>query len=203
MIKMTCLIALMAMTFTGFSQSADGALEKNDNTLEQRYRLMKDKSETFNEYKVIKEYILDGMWKITRDSFKVKQADLAAAKTEINDLKSELNAALAAVKQKEESMEEIVYASSHITVLGIDFTKGMFITTVAFTVLGLLLVIGLITGKLKLMYTSLREKIELEDSVSKEFENYKRKALEKQMKLSRELQDERNRLAEVRGVSAH
>ena len=59
---------LMVATMTAIAQpQAEGALVKDEKTLNERYAVMKDKSETFNEYKVIKEYILDGMWKITKD----------------------------------------------------------------------------------------------------------------------------------------
>lgn len=179
---------------------AEGALVKDAKTLNERYAVMKEKSETFNEYKVIKEYILDGMWKITRDSIKKVQSDLVAARNEIEMLKLNVAAAVANVKQKEDSMAEIEFASKHITVLGIDFTKGFFIGLVGFVLLGMILLVGAVTGRLKMIYQSLKEKMEMENIISKEFENYKRKALEKQMKLSRELQNERNKMAEMRSA---
>lgn len=179
---------------------AEGALEKDAKTLSQRYMVMKDKSETFNEYKVIKEYILDGMWKITKDSMNQVRADLAEARKEIETLNLNLKAAAAAVQQKEDSMAEVEFASTHISVLGIDFSKTFFIGLVGFVMLGMLLLVGMVTGRLKMIYQSLKEKMEMENLISKEFENYKRKALEKQMKLSRELQNERNKMAEMRSA---
>jgi len=176
---------------------AEGALEKDTKTLSERYAVMKDKSETFNEYKVIKEYILDGMWKLTNDSIKKVHGELAAAKKEIEELQLNLELAANTVKQKEDSMAEIEYASTHITVLGVDFTKNFFIGFVGLVLLGMLLLIGLVTGRLKMIYHSLKEKMDAENMISKEYENYKRKALEKQMKLSRELQNERNKMAEM------
>ncbi len=192
---------LAASSFSGFAQPrAEEALEKDSKTLKERYVLMKEKSETFNEYKVIKEYILDGMWKITSDSIKKVHSQLAEAKEEAAQLQLSLNSALAAVKQKEDSMAEIEYASTHITVLGIDFSKSFFIGLVGIVLLGMILLIGLVTGRLKLMYLSLKERMDAESMISKEFENYKRKALDKQMKLSRELQNERNKMAELRSA---
>jgi hypothetical protein len=194
----------LAMFSAGFAQHpAEAALEKDSKTLEQRYQVMKDKSETFNEYKVIKAYILDGMWKLTRDSIRQKQASLQEARDEVSQLKSQVSSTLSTLKQKEESMEEVVHSSTHITVFGADLGKNFFLGVMAAIVSALIIIIGLISGRLKMMYVSLREKIDLENSVSKEFENYKRKALEKQMKLSRELQDERNRIEELRGISTN
>lgn len=196
-ISLCCLfvcIGSMAQT------AAEQAIVRDGKTLNQRYSLMKEKSETFNEYKVIREYILDGMWKLTNDSIKEIRAQLAAAHDETFKLQQELNASIAAIKQKEESMTDVAYASTHITVLGIDFTKKFFVGMIGIVFLGMLLLLGLATGRLKMMYQSLKEKIDAENMVSTEYENYKRKALEKQMKLSRELQNERNKMAEMRSA---
>lgn len=177
---------------------ASAALEKDTKTLTERYAIMKEKSETFNEYKVIKEYILDGMWKLTTDSIKKVHSDLAEARAEAAQLQMSLDASMAAVQKKEESMAEVEHAATHISVLGMDFSKTFFVGLVGFVLLGMILLIGLVTGRLKMIYQSLKEKMEMENMISKEFENYKRKALDKQMKLSRELQNERNKMAEMR-----
>ncbi len=199
--KLLVVISFLIATLNCYAQpQAEIALEKDGKTLNQRYAIMKEKSETFNEYKVIKEYILDGMWKITADSIKKLHAELAEAKSESLQLQQSLNAALAAVKQKEDTMAEVEHASTHITVLGVDFSKQFFIGLIGFVLLGLILIIGLISGRLKMVYQSFREKIEAENMISKEFENYKRKALDKQMKLSRELQNERNKMAEMKSA---
>ena len=62
----------------------------------------------------------------------------------------------------------------------------------------LLSLIAMLVGKLKLMYASAREKINLIEATNLEFEDYKRKSLDRQTKLSRELQNERNKLVELR-----
>lgn len=193
-------VILSLLSIPTMAQQAEAALEKDSKTLNERFAVMKDKSETFNEYKVIKAYILNGMWKITQDTLQKKDEAIAAANDEINQLKSKLNASLAQIKQKEESMEEIVHASTHINVLGIDFGKAFFIGLMASIFVGLLLIVGVVTGRLKMMYYSLKDRMDSENMITKEFENYKRKALEKQMKLSRELQDERNKMAEMRSA---
>jgi len=196
-IGLSCFIISLA---TLAQPAAELALEKDSKTLNDRYSLMREKSQTFNDYKVIKEYILDGMWKITNDTIREINSRLTASRDEVIQLQQQLNSALATVEQKEESMADIEFASTHITVLGMDFAKGLFIGIVSFLLLGLLLLLGLVTGRLKMMYLSLKEKIDAQNSISKEFENYKRMALEKQMKLSRELQNERNKMEQLKSA---
>lgn len=199
--RYTFVIFLMMVSIGAFAQpQAEAALEKDAKTLNERYAIMKEKSETFNEYKVIKEYILDGMWKVAKDSIKKIRTELVEAREEAAQLQLSLTAAEDAVKKKEASMAEVEHAATHITVLGMDFTKTFFIGLVGFILLGMILVVGLVTGRLKMIYQSLKEKMDAENLISKEYENYKRKALEKQMKLSRELQNERNKMAEMRST---
>jgi hypothetical protein len=182
-------------TQTVLAQTASNeVLAKNDQTLRERFLLMKSKSQTYQDYKVIKEYVLDGVIKIVQDSLLAKDAALKNVKADVERLKGELSKVNMALKQKEQSMDDVVYASTHITVLGIDFQKQGFLTLVVIVFLALLAGIGLISARLKMLHSSMREKADLFEITSKEYEDYKRKALEKQTKLSRELQDERNKL---------
>lgn len=196
--KRTTIFLICALAVVGVSaQTANDALERDNQTLRERYLVMKNKSQTYQDYKVIKENILDGMWRIIQDSLNVKQASIRQAHAEINKLNQELDQNKGALKTKEESMQDVLYASTHITVMGIDFDKGFFAGMVGVILLLLGLVISVIYYTLKMMRKNLSEKIELVNSIGSEYEDYKRKAMDKQTKLSRELQNERNKLQEL------
>ncbi len=196
--KRTTILLICVLAVVGVSaQTAVDALEKDNQTLRERYLVMKNKSQNYQEYKVVKEYILDGMWKIVEDSLDAKQAAIRQAKAEISDLNQKLDKNNAALKAKEESMQDVQYASTHISVLGIDFDKGFFAGMVGVLLLLLGLVIAVIYYTMKMMRRNLAEKLELMNSISSEYEDYKRRAMEKQTKLSRELQNERNKLQEL------
>jgi hypothetical protein len=196
-------ISLLGALFLGislsFAQQEADALE-GKYPLNDRYQLLKTKSQNYKEYKVIRETVLDSFWKIVRDSVASKEAALAARDQNIKQLNTNLAETQANLKKKEESMAEIVHDSTHINVLGINFAKSVFITTVAVIVGLLILLLVFITGRLKLIHSSMKERADAFTSLSNEFEEYKRKAMEKQTKLSRELQTERNRLSESRGI---
>lgn len=196
--KRTTLLLICVLAAAGVSaQTASDALSIDNQTLRERYLVMKNKSQNYQEYKVIKENILDGMWRIVQDSISAKEAAIRQAKGEINRLNQELNQNKAALKEKEESMQDVSYASTHISVLGIDFNKGFFAGMVGVILLILGLVIAVIYYTLQMMRKNLAEKIELMNSISSEYEDYKRRAMDKQTKLSRELQNERNKLQEL------
>jgi F0F1-type ATP synthase membrane subunit b/b' len=182
-----------------FAQQGGEALQGNY-PLNERFQILKSKSQTYNDYKVIKETVLDGFWKIIKDSIAAKQTTLRERQQAIAKLNTDLRQTQAALKEKETSMAAVVHDSTHITVLGIDFTKSVFISTVGIIFLILLVFLGLVSARLKMIHGSMRERADAFNSLSTEFEDYKRKAMEKQTKLSRELQNERNRLSDMRGV---
>jgi hypothetical protein len=185
------LIASLAFE-VGFAQPAAEQVQENY-TLRERYGIMKSKSQTFKEYKVIKESVLDGVWKIIQDSIAAKEASLDKAQQNINTLNGELSQTKLVLKQKEDSMAETQHASTHINVIGIDFSKGTFLAITGIVFLGLILLTLSVLGRMKLLSKTVQERKLAVNMITHEYEEYKRKAMEKQTKLSRELQDERNK----------
>jgi hypothetical protein len=191
------LLICLFVIFGSFAQTAADALNSDNQTLRERYLLMKTKSQNYQEYKVIKENILDGMWKIVQDSVTAKQATIRKSQAEISQLRAELSKNMETLKAKEDSMKDIVHASTHIQVLGISFDKGFFAAMVGIILLLAGLGIAAVVYSMKVLRKNLTEKEELANSISAEYEDYKRKAMDKQTKLSRELQNERNKLQEL------
>lgn len=196
--SLACLLAAQ-VTYAQQQPAEDAALSTNPN-LNERFLLLKSRSQDFKDYKVIKHTVLDGFWKIVRDSVAAKEQARRESDKKILSLKAELAQTQTVLKQKEESMQEVVHDSAHISVLGIDFSKGVFLTTIAIIVLVLLGIVGIAAARLKVMYRSQKDRADAFNELSNEYEDYKRKAMDKQTKLSRELQNERNRLSEMRGM---
>jgi FtsZ-binding cell division protein ZapB len=196
--KHTILLLICVLVVASVSaQTAADALKNDNQTLRERYLVMKNKSQNYQDYKVIKENLLDGWWKIVLDSLVAKQAAISQKQSEISKLQTELSKSMESLKAKEASMQDVVHASTHITVLGIDFSKGFFAGIVGLIILGLAAVIGVLVYTIQMSRRTMKEKAELATSISAEYEDYKRKAMEKQTKLSRELQNERNKLHEL------
>lgn len=190
-----CLLASLSL----FAQQSQVAVDPNAVlTVKDRYVLMKSKSQSFKDYKVIKESVLDGVWKIAQDSIYAKQVSITQAKDSIKKLNASIQKANAIVKEKEESLAEVTHAGTHVTLLGMDLLKSVFITITFAIITGLVFFAVVLIGRLKMIHINLKDKTGSLDSTQREFEEYKRKAMEKQTKLSRELQDERNKLQNQR-----
>lgn len=191
-----CLILLFAHNI--FAQPAVPVAEDKDLNLQQRFYQMKANAETYSDYKVIKEFQLDRIWRIIHDSLKENRASIRKANDEIGQLKTEMVVKENDWASKVSAYNDLEFAGTHISFLGISFGKKTFIYIFLFVVGGLLFLTGIAFIRLKGMAGVQKERSDLMNSLTAEFEEYKRKALDRQMKLSRELQNERNRLSEMR-----
>jgi len=194
LVLIVCLLASPCL----FAQDANGAIVETPSTLKERYIYMKSKAQTFKDYKVIKESVLDGVWKITQDTIRAKQASINYINDSLKKVNNSLQQANATIKEKDESLAEVVYDGTHVTILGVSFLKPVFITFAFSIISGLIFFAVILIGRLKLMAFNLKQKTEVLDSTQLEFQEYKHKAMDKQTKLSRELQDERNKLQSQR-----
>lgn len=190
----------LAASISLCAQTPSVTPELKNATLQERYQLMKSTSQTFQDYKVIKEIWLDKEWKVMIDSVRSGRARLREAKAEGAKLESQLLTTQLTLKQREASMAATEHAASHIDFVGIDFNKAAFTGLAVAVIAGLMVLIVLIVGRLKMVIHDVKEKTESFDRITRELEEYKHNALEKQVKLSRELQNERNRIQEMRGT---
>jgi hypothetical protein len=198
---MKYLITFVCLLACHFAIAQAPVVESPDNaraTLDERFQSMKSKAETYQDYKVIKAYTLDGFWKIVMDTVRAAKASRAESARAVATAETQAKEAQLTLQQKEASMGETLHGSTHISFLGVDFGKGVFVTIVIVVVLGLLLALAGLAGRIKIMQSFVKEKEVQADVLTREFDEYKHKALEKQTKLSRELQNERNKLSEMR-----
>ena len=95
-------------------------------------------------------------------------------------------------------MEEASFEQEHINFIGINFGKKVYI------IINLVIIFGLLGGlifalsKMKLSNKIAIQKRKEFTKLDGEFQEYKKSSLDKQMKLRRELQTERNKIEELK-----
>jgi hypothetical protein len=187
-VSLFCVILVNAQSYE--------ALEGN-HTLKERYEIMKDKAESYTDYKVIKTSILDAVWKINMDSMAKARADLRTANATIARLNGEIKGAADKVKEAEASLQESAYERTHMTVFGIPVAKSVFVTTALIIVGALVIALLTVLSTFNMLRRSNREKELTIHGIMAEFDAFRKKALEKEVKISRELQSERNKLSAI------
>lgn len=190
-------LPFVVVSLVANGQVQQAVLEANA-SLPQRYVQLKSTAETYQDYKVIKEVKLDEFWKGVMDSVKRLKLEVKQANQSISKLNHDIKAAGEKVDSVQASVAGLVHDSQHISFFGIGFTKWFF--NILFLVVTGVLVFFIIAllGRARLVNQSIKEKSESLTLLTEEFDQYKRKSLEKEKKLSRELQTERNKLLELK-----
>ncbi|TRX52654.1 hypothetical protein FNH22_21630 [Fulvivirga sp. M361] len=168
--------------------------------LEEQFKELRDNAETFKVYKVIKQTELNSFWNTVTDSINIIENKLAEARHSIEVQQRNITEKEAVITAKNQEIEGLEFAATHISVLGINMFKEAFII-ISFTVITLIIImLVLLYGRFKTSTVVSRKKIHEFNKLNAEYEEHKKEALEKQMKLRRELQTQINKLEEIRST---
>lgn len=168
-------------------------------TLDQQFNDLKENSETFKQYKVIDQQALNKFWTVTNDSIGQLREQLSTVRAESESKEMTIADLKQSLETKEQQIAELDNQTSTIEVFGANINKGTFIFITFFTIGALIIVLAVVLYQFKDNRRLARIKVKDYENLNNQFEEYKKDALEKQMKLRRELQTERNKLEEARG----
>lgn len=166
-------------------------------TLNDQFEQLKRKSNSWEDYKVIKKFKLNDFWKVVQDSLQASKTDILQKQIKIGEQQSDIDKLEVTLKEKEEALAENDYLITHINVLGLDFQKDTYVYMNFGIIITLLILIGL--GYIrynKSNKTAADKKNELE-ALEKEFFDFKQTAREREAKIKREMQTEMNRAEEL------
>ena len=180
-------ISLLTITLLLIFFSSTANAQVSDSTLAQQYEEVVIKSGSYKFYKNVRKTKIEQLWKNVNDSLK-KERKIAA------DSKAQLQKGLAEIPVLQAEITDLKEANSPIKKL----------SNVSDNTLLWILIILLTAGIVFVIYRSrssvqeAKEQIERYEALSTEFREYKSNAAEKQRKLARELQDERNLVDELK-----
>lgn len=185
-------LVLMSAT----SQAQDSA--KVDPSLKGQYQLMLSKSRTLDGYKLVNPNRLAGFWKNVRDTISTERRELMQSKAKLAEQQKTIGGLQQQIEGKENALSDSNARLNEITFLGMSFSKSTYNTIVwtLIIILGLGLAIAIIRSA-KLAHEA-RYRSGLYNEIAAEYQSYKVKANDKEKKLARELQDERNKFEEYR-----
>lgn len=167
-------------------------------TIVNEFDAMVEEAGNYQEYKVVKKEAL-AKFKINlaerRDTFEAEidalGKEIVTQNKEITDLKKQL-------LETQNQLTTVEEQKSSMQLLGNNVDKTTF-QTIVFAIIGvLLLMLLLVSIKFKANSAATNEAKDTLESTEKEFEEYKRKALEKQQVLGRQLQDEKNKVSKLK-----
>jgi hypothetical protein len=191
------IITILLINFTAQAQlKADTS--KIDPSLRGQYQLLLSKSKTLNGYKLINPSRLSVFWQNVRDSLNTDRKQLVVTKKKITDQGKEISELKKQISGTESSLANSNAKLNEISFLGMGFTKSNYNLIVWGLIIALGAALAIIILRSAKHIHEAKYRSTLYEEISQEYQNYKVKANDKEKKLARELQDERNKLDELK-----
>ena len=165
-----------------------------DPSLKGQYEFLLAKSKTINGYKLINPYRLSVFFKSVTDTLKTNITLLKTARGKISEQEKTITELNNQIKGSESSLANTNNKMNEITFLGIPFSKSTYNTIVWSLIIALALAFAFVTIRSAKSIHEAKYRTNLYEEITQEYHAYKVKANDKEKKLARELQDERNKL---------
>ncbi|WPP52947.1 hypothetical protein [Catalinimonas niigatensis] len=187
--------ALCLALTTGFAQETSSTLDGQFNELLESSNSVK--SSSGREYKVVNLQDLNSIWANVQDRMAASKEELAATQNKVESLNQEVTNLTQKIDEQQSIVEASEHAATHISVLGLDIPKDKFVGAFWITTAILLVLLAgaiyqfkrsrNVTQRTQMNFMQLQE----------EMEELRRTSLEKERRLRRELQTERNAVEEM------
>ncbi|EOR92825.1 : hypothetical protein [Arcticibacter svalbardensis MN12-7] len=166
-------------------------------SLTSQYNEMLSKTRTLDGYKLVNPTRLTNLWRSATDSLKREQRKLRQAEAKLNTLTTSVGTLKKTLTTNEEALAASTLKLDQVSFLGMPVDKS----TYNLIMWGAVLLLGIALFVSVFQSTSARKearyRVKLFEELSTEFQTYKVKANEREKKLARELQDERNKLDDL------
>lgn len=166
---------------------------QTENTLENQFDEVYNRSNNYQEYKVVKRADLNLLKKNTLDSITVYRSALIQMQSEIESQNIQNDLIQKDLEETNHKLEKAVLNEKSMRFLGIQTTKGAY-NSIVWTIIGLLaLLFAFFVYKFKQSNVVTKETKSKFDELEKEFESHRQRALEREQQLNRKLLDEINK----------
>lgn len=173
-------------------------VKNTDFSLNGQYQFLLSRSRSINGYKLMNPSRLTSLWKSVTDSLTKGKAELAKAKAKITKQEKAMGTLQTEVKGNETEVIDANAKMNEISFLGLSFSKGTYNIIVWSIILVLAIALFVVIARSAKNILEARHRTQLYEEITAEYQNYKAKASEKERKLARELQDERNIVEELK-----
>jgi heme exporter protein D len=169
-----------------------------DQSLNGQFQYMLSRTRTSPEgYKMVNPNRLYALWKNVGDTLRKERMQLKNLQKKLSEqgktvtyLKTEISGKEASLDANADKLDEIVF-------LGISFDKGTY-NIIVWSIIGVLAIaLAIVIIRSGSSIKEAKHRTQLYQEVADEYQNFKSKSVEKERKLARALQDERNKLEEL------
>jgi len=185
-IKLLPLLALLFVSSGIFAQN-------QNNSIEEQFNDVIEKSNSYQEFKVIKKTKINALRKSVLDSVAALELAIDTANSEIEKQNGNIAALTQNLSATQENLATSIEKENGIELFGIVTKKSTYNAVLWSIIIGLLIILAILFLKFKSSYSMTKAaKLKLVETES-EFEVYRQKTLENEQVLRRKLQDEINK----------
>jgi septal ring factor EnvC (AmiA/AmiB activator) len=194
--KLTMLLAVFSFQLQ-YGQQEEEDLSLDGGTIENQFQYLYKNSGNYNadgrRYEVVRIINLDKLRDNVLDSINAATATRSQLKATISGHESTINSLNEQLKETTDNLTSVTEEKDSMAFLGIQVSKGTYNFILWTIILGLLLLLLLFIYKFRRSnYLTQEAKANLSDLES-EYEDHRRRALEREQRISRQLQDEINK----------
>ncbi len=171
-------------------------LSLDSGTIADQFKFITTRSNSYQNYKVIKKDWLNTIKAHVVDSLHTFKKELANERLQVSTQKDEINALNTKLTKANETINSLEKEKSSVSFLGMQMNKGAYkglVWTIIAGLLGTLLFFIYRFRNSNLVTVETRKNLE---ELQEEFEAYKKRALEREQKVRRELQNVLNKRGE-------
>jgi uncharacterized membrane-anchored protein YhcB (DUF1043 family) len=184
--KALTIFSFLVLTATVFGQN-------NTKTIEDQFTDVIDKSNSYQEFKVIPKSKISILRKNILDSIAALEEQVANGQTELMQQKTEISNLTASLNTTRQNLTASKEKEDGIELFG-NITKKSTYNTIMWSIIsGLLIILGFLFFKYKNSHAVTRATQTKLSEVEHEFDAYRKKALEENQLIGRKLQDEINK----------
>ncbi len=187
------LFTLFSVSISAQTKLSKTELDNLPNTLKNQFIKTYGKAKRWHEYKMITKADFQSLQKNTLDSISFLKKDIVNRQEKINEQGVSINSLNKKIEELTNNLENSLGKENKINFLGIDINKTSY-NLILWSIIG-----GLLLGMLFFIFRyknsnimTKQAKKDLED-IEQEFDSHRKKAIEKEQKLRRQLQDEINK----------
>ena len=192
--KKVLFLGILGFALTGNSIAQD--TNSGLNPLEEDFTNLIEKSNDYQGYKVVDYNELVNLKNKTGKYFSTLNEEIITQKNTIDQQQEEVNRLKEDLEATQQDLQRVNEEKDAITFLGMPFSKGSYMALMWGIVGLLVLALLFFIFRYKQSHTHTVEARNKLHTTEKEFDVYREKALEKEQRLGRLLQDERNKASD-------
>lgn len=176
-----------------FQMNAQKDSLKTETPIQDEFSALIQESNNYQGYKVVDYDKLIELRNTTRNYISELKEEIIVQKNTVDQQNDEIEELKTELQSTQEDLQRVSEEKDALMFLGMPFTKGAYKTMMWGIVAALLVILFIIFFRYKSSHAATKDAQQKLDETEKEFDIYRTKALEKEQRLGRMLQDERNK----------